>query len=1742
MTALVQAQMEKTGVIRAKLFVFIKGHENPEDIYKKFQLLQSLTMNGKDLEYFEERLGPLLHDWIFHKQIGNIPMIAFLGFVVNVIKYNNTFLDQDILSEIIQNVCVINCISESLPHTVECLKLFEAVLSYGRLPIDCLTNFLITLCHTINVDSLTETCSKVTKNLLGTHLGNSAIHTMCGFMESSDERFDNETLVRGAVVLVGTSLWGVKFIRGLKYSFNLVLQSFDKALDKKHKKATYEVQLRIQELVQSNCDVLTTVTWDLILQITSRILSFAKTDCKDDPHNYVKIMTAVNNTLDAIEAILFTKSFCGEVEQFFDLVDSCYLSRPIGSVEKLMQYKASTQLHTAKAEWFESLVTFTEKHLRFEVRPAVKAKAMPIITKICLMNRDIYEEDLIVKVILPSMKNLENENDPNVRVSGVNFLVDFLMESSSKKGHDLLHILDKIINRPYEIHAQTGSDTVHIYSESEVDDIVRAVEGIVKLFKRKIYHLPSSIAVSAYKSLVKHMGNHYKKPAVLDICYKIRYKIFDCFFAIRANSLYHLGFPLEGAKLTYSSYLAVDHRDGDEKMILDQQEIGQQITVSSVGGGSGVGGGSMMPGTSSSFQSSCVTFISLTAACKLVVGSLKKEKDWNVLELVLRSLPSVLENKALILSKNGNDIDYLGNALCNMIMDKSLNLPESLKNCPVTSKLTKTDFQAYLYPIFTALVSYHSFLDSTTQQKIVMCLKQGVASKICRMCILALTVCTLEMKDTMHKLLPDVLLAVSKITPRFDIAIPVLEFLSTLIHLPRVFASFVDVQYMSIFAIALPYTNPFKFNQYTVSLAHHVIALWFLKCRFSFRRQFVGFIIKGLESNVWGPLEEGNRRYESSLGLQNEDSSNRKRSSSLTDRRQTDQRRERPISGHTQAVVGQRLTSFDSKDAADKSLQTFHHELTETCLDFMMRYAFADCSALPTRFPTTNFLVEGGISQSWLIDNRIITITTSGCSQKELKDGVCDKCFLICRKQKSLEDSKRASHDATATPALSRSLSVRTTTTTSGSQNQSNLARRRHVSAFAGAGAYQKYPQTGDSGKPGINDCSVGGVEDRKTEMKDDLQLENKLINHGADGEEGNIGSGLLGGSSPFISEYSHKTKSETFLCSCWCAGWAEILIRSPTGNTSWMMRVQNHTGNNNTAGIPYKDLSSIYLQNVVEPCQADNFMSSTTSSTLSSPTHGQQPLLISQTSVSQDSVLAGSGGTISPTPGTPTTPDSPGADGDNIRRKNPVCRSNSSPEMSSSTWKSSHMTLQKDIEEQDEEEIMSVVTFASPLIKSSKQSFPNSESSQEGAFQTSSVQSNSQSQQQSTSPKERKDTNKELPPPMNPIGPGIKGTTSPFRRSYEAIPEENTQQHQRSGSLTGSPEALKPEIIGPIKRDRVSTISVMMPAARNQFRRMLSLGNGESVSRDARAGGQPESGVRSGVTPGFVFLQLCSQGIVGKGERPILLPSEESTAKSLRVLDYIPPYETHKIGVVYVGPSQSKNETAIFQNLYGSSRYRDFLQGLGSLIKLKEIDPQKNYMGGLSKDGDDGDFASIWQDDVMQVIFHVATLMPNKVNDPQGNCKKRHIGNDYVTIVYNNSDEEFDISTIKAQFLYAWVIIQPLDHRTNRVVVKSALPILADHIGHSEAKIVSDQNLPIMARQLALHANLASVIYQKMQAKNADPYASNWLERLRHIKRLRSRLFPDSGLSSSEELSNEAPLLPITSMKRLFEDFTEFV
>ncbi|KAH9363169.1 hypothetical protein HPB48_011863 [Haemaphysalis longicornis] len=129
-----------------------------------------------------------------------------------------------------------------------------------------------------------------------------------------------------------------------------------------------------------------------------------------------------------------------------------------------------------------------------------------------------------------------------------------------------------------------------------------------------------------------------------------------------------------------------------------------------------------------------------------------------------------------------------------------------------------------------------------------------------------------------------------------------------------------------------------------------------------------------------------------------------------------------------------------------------------------------------------------------------------------------------------------------------------------------------------------------------------------------------------------------------------------------------------------------------------------------------------------------------------------------------------------------------------------------------------------------------------------------------------------------------------------------------------------------------------------------------------------------------------------------------------------MPTHETHRLGLVYVGGGQAGQEQAILSNTHGSVRYTALLRQLGSLVCLSELDPRRTYVGGLdcSERREDGVHGLCWQDDVTQVVFHVATLMPNGSSDRQRDNKKRHIGNDFVLIVYNDSGEPYDMATFR--------------------------------------------------------------------------------------------------------------------------------
>lgn len=300
---------------------------------------------------------------------------------------------------------------------------------------------------------------------------------------------------------------------------------------------------------------------------------------------------------------------------------------------------------------------------------------------------------------------------------------------------------------------------------------------------------------------------------------------------------------------------------------------------------------------------------------------------------------------------------------------------------------------------------------------------------------------------------------------------------------------------------------------------------------------------------------------------------------------------------------------------------------------------------------------------------------------------------------------------------------------------------------------------------------------------------------------------------------------------------------------------------------------------------------------------------------------------------------------------------------------------------------------------------------------------------------------------------------------------------------------------------------------------------------------------------PVFLYLQLSNYPELTRLVEMSPLPDDEATARSIAILDRIPVVDFHKIGVLYVGKGQ-KTEADILANTHGSPAYINFLNSLGTIEPLKG---RKDNTGGLDREMDiDGKYAYFWRDDVTEMIFHVATLMPtNLERDPQCSGKKRHIGNDFVTIVYNDSGEDYAFDTLPGQFNFINIVISPhsisnektyyyyypgvgvmsSDSSTSNKpaglentffkVEMQRRPDMPEIGPISEPKLVSGQSLPAFVRQTALHANIFAQVFLDSGAGGRHEYVSHWRERLRQIKRIRERVMSRSSTATTDQGSS---------------------
>ncbi|KAM5130749.1 tuberin isoform 1-T1 [Callospermophilus lateralis] len=1667
--AIVQGQGDRLGVLRALFFKVIKDYPSNEDLHERLEVFKALTDNGKHITYLEEELAEFVLQWM---DVGLTS--EFLLVLVNLVKFNSCYLDEYIAS-MVHMICLL-CIRTVSSVDIEVsLQVLDAVVCYNCLPAESLPLFIVTLCRTINVKELCEPCWKLMRNLLGTHLGHSAIYNMCRIMEDR-AYMEDAPLLRGAVFFVGMALWGAHRLYSLKNSPTSVLPSFYEAMTCPNELVSYEIVLSVTRLIKKYRKELQAVTWDILLNIIERLLQ--QLQSLESP----ELSTIVHDLLTTVEELCDQNEFHGSQERYFQLVESCADQRPESSLLNLISYRAQS-IHPAKDGWIQNLQLLMERFFRNEPRSAVRIKVLDVLSFVLLINRQFYEEELINSVVISQLSHIPEDKDHQVRKLATQLLVDLAEGCHTHHFNSLLDIIEKVMARPLSLPPELEERDVAAYSAS-LEDVKTAVLGLLVILQTKLYTLPASHAMRVYEMLVSHIQLHYKHGYSLPIASSIRLQAFDFLLLLRADSLHRLGLPSKDGVVRFSPYCLCD---------CAEPEWGSEKKASGP-----LSPPTGPPGTVPSGPTVRLGHLPYSLLFRVLLQCLKQETDWKVLKLVLSKLPESLRYKVLIFTSPCS-VDQLSSALCSM-----LSGPKTLERLRGTPEgFSRTDLHLAVVPVLTALVSYHSYLDKAKQREMVYCLEQGLIYRCASQCVVALAICSVEMPDIIIKALPVLVVKLTHISATASMAVPLLEFLSTLARLPHLYRNFAAEQYASVFAISLPYTNPSKFNQYIVCLAHHVIAMWFIRCRLPFRKDFVPYITKGLRSNVLlsfddTPEKDSFRARSTSLNERpkslriarapKQGSNNSPPVKELKESPAAEAFRCRSVSVSDHVVRSRIQTSLTSASLgsadensmaqADDNLKNLHLELTETCLDMMARYVFSNFTAVPKRSPVGEFLLAGGRTKTWLVGNKLVTVTTSvGAGTRSLLG--LDSGDL----QASPESSSNPGLHMRQTKEAPAKLESQT------GQQVSRGARDRVRSMSGGHGLRVAALDAPASHIPG--GCTSAGPQNVPATKP----------------EKATVGAQVPAPEKTNLAAYVPLLTQ----------GWAEILVRRPTGNTSWLMSLENPLSpfSSDINNMPLQELSNALMA-------AERFKE-----------HRDTALY--------KSLSVPAAGTARPPP---------------LPRSNTVASFSSLYKSScqgqlhrSISWADSAVVLEEGSpgethvpgqppELEDLEAMLSAdrrcrrsETYSRSSSASSQEEKPHTEELAAGGIPIETAVSSEGGRPsvdpsfQPSQPLSKSSSSPELQTLQdilgNPVDKADAGRLSPEAkaRSQSGILDGESMAWAAPGEEGRAPTV--PE--GPLPsscprspgglRPRGYTISDSAPSRR-----------GKRVERDTLKSRAAASSAEKvpGINPSFVFLQLYHSPFFGdESNKPILLPNE-SFERSVQLLDQIPSYDTHKIAVLYVGEGQSNSELAILSNEHGSYRYTEFLTGLGRLIELKDCQPDKVYLGGLDVCGEDGQFTYCWHDDIMQAVFHIATLMPTKDVDKHRCDKKRHLGNDFVSIIYNDSGEDFKLGTIKGQFNFVHVIITPLDYECNLLSLQCRKD-MEGLVDTSVAKIVSDRNLPFVARQMALHANMASQVHHS-RSNPTDIYPSKWIARLRHIKRLRHRI--------REEAHYSNPSLPLLQMQ----------
>uniref|UniRef100_A0A673H418 Signal-induced proliferation-associated 1-like protein 3 n=1 Tax=Sinocyclocheilus rhinocerous TaxID=307959 RepID=A0A673H418_9TELE len=132
---------------------------------------------------------------------------------------------------------------------------------------------------------------------------------------------------------------------------------------------------------------------------------------------------------------------------------------------------------------------------------------------------------------------------------------------------------------------------------------------------------------------------------------------------------------------------------------------------------------------------------------------------------------------------------------------------------------------------------------------------------------------------------------------------------------------------------------------------------------------------------------------------------------------------------------------------------------------------------------------------------------------------------------------------------------------------------------------------------------------------------------------------------------------------------------------------------------------------------------------------------------------------------------------------------------------------------------------------------------------------------------------------------------------------------------------------------------------------------------------------------------------------------------------------QKHKVGILLCRAGQSTEEE-MYNNEEATPAFTAFLELLGETVCLRGFNKYAAQLDTKTDSTGTHSLYTTYQD--YEIMFHVSTMLPYMPNNPQQLLRKRHIGNDIVTIIFQEPGAlPFTPQNIRSHFQHVFVIVR---------------------------------------------------------------------------------------------------------------------